>query len=53
MIIRYPTNGGPALQLSSGPIYTAHADFMNGWVPAKLAALVRGLPRHRQVLRWL
>jgi hypothetical protein len=40
--IRYPTTGGPGVRLSSGGINTAHADFMNGWDPAKLDALVRG-----------
>ena len=39
--IRYPTTGGPGVRLSSGGINTAHADFMNGWDPSKLAALVR------------
>lgn len=40
LILRYPTTGGPSLLLASGPINTAHADFMNGWDQAKLAALV-------------
>jgi hypothetical protein len=39
--IRYPTTGGPGVRLSSGGINTAHADFMNGWDPSKLATLVR------------
>jgi hypothetical protein len=36
---RYPTTGGPTTRLASGPINTAHADFMNGWDPDKLAGL--------------
>lgn len=39
--IRYPTTGGPAVQLASGAIDTAHADFMNGWNQRKLAMLVK------------
>jgi hypothetical protein len=39
--LRYFTRGGPAMQLSSGPEYTAHADFFNAWDPGGLAALVR------------
>jgi hypothetical protein len=39
--LRYLTRGGPAMQISSGPDYTAHADFFNAWDPAGLAALVR------------
>lgn len=42
LILRYPTAGGPGLRLASGPINTAHADFMNGWDQARLSALVRG-----------
>jgi hypothetical protein len=41
LALRYPTTGGPAVRLASGAIDTAHADFMNGWDEAKLAALVR------------
>lgn len=41
LILRYPTAGGPSLQLSSGAINTAHADFMNGWDQPRLSALVR------------
>ena len=39
--LRYLTRGGPAVQLSSGPEYTAHADFFDAWDPAGLAALVQ------------
>jgi hypothetical protein len=39
--LRYPTTGGSGVRLSSGAINTAHADFMNGWAPDKLAKLVR------------
>lgn len=31
--LRYPVNGGSDYMLSSGPASTAHADFVNGWVP--------------------
>jgi hypothetical protein len=40
MILRYPTTGGPGVRLASGPVNTAHADFVNGWDQARLAALV-------------
>jgi Domain of unknown function (DUF1996) len=40
--LRYPTRGGPAVQLASGLEYTAHADFFNAWDPGGLADLVRG-----------
>ena len=39
--LSYPTRGGPAVQLSSGLAYTAHADFFNAWDPGGLADLVR------------
>jgi hypothetical protein len=39
--IRYATKGGPTMVLASGRLATAHADFMNGWSPARLAQLVR------------
>jgi hypothetical protein len=38
--LRYPTRGGPAVQLASGFEYTAHADFFNAWDPGGLADLV-------------
>jgi hypothetical protein len=41
LVVRYPTQGGPAVRLASGPVNTAHADFMNGWNQKRLSALVR------------
>ena len=38
--LRYPTRGGPAVQLASGFEYTAHADFFNAWDPGGQADLV-------------
>jgi hypothetical protein len=38
--LRYPTRGGPAVQLASGFEYSAHADFFNAWDPGGLADLV-------------
>jgi hypothetical protein len=40
LTVRYPTTGGPDVRLASGDVSTAHADFMNGWDPDKLAGLV-------------
>lgn len=39
--IRYPTTGGPGVTLASGPFYTAHADFFNGWDQTQLESLVK------------
>jgi hypothetical protein len=39
--LRYPTRGGPAVQLASGFEYTMHADFFNAWDPGGLADLVK------------
>jgi hypothetical protein len=39
--LRYHTTGGPRIKLASGPIQTAHGDFMNGWNRRELAKLVR------------
>ncbi|MGH9187931.1 MAG: DUF1996 domain-containing protein [Acidimicrobiales bacterium] len=39
-IVHYPIGGTPDLSLSNGGIDSAHADFVNGWEPAALAALV-------------
>jgi hypothetical protein len=39
--LRYHTTGGPTLKLASGPVDTAHGDFMNGWNQRELAKLVR------------
>ncbi len=41
LVIRYPTPGGRSTRLASGDLSTAHADFMNGWDPDKLASLCR------------
>ena len=38
--IHYPTSGGPTATLSSGSVYSGHADFFNAWDPAVLDALV-------------
>lgn len=38
--LHYPVRGGPAMSLSSGPYYTAHADFFEAWQPGALSALV-------------
>ncbi|MFN8521809.1 MAG: DUF1996 domain-containing protein [Chloroflexota bacterium] len=41
MIVHYPINGDPGnITLSSGNIYSAHADFFNAWDQAFLAARV-------------
>jgi hypothetical protein len=39
--LRYHTRGGPDVKLASGPVQTAHGDFMNGWDQRELAKLVR------------
>ncbi len=39
--LRYPVTGGPNVKLTSGPVTTAHADFMNGWNQRELAKLVK------------
>jgi hypothetical protein len=41
MHVRYPTRGGRLVRLSSGPAYTAHADFLNAWDQDVLDELVR------------
>jgi len=40
IVYRYPTTDGPSVSLSSGNIYSAHADFFNAWNQAVLTALV-------------
>lgn len=40
IIFRYPIAGGEGVTLASGGQHTAHADFLNAWQPAALAALV-------------
>jgi Domain of unknown function (DUF1996) len=48
--VEYPVSGSTAgLELASGGLLTGHADFMNGWDPAKLASEVR-LCLHRRVV---
>jgi hypothetical protein len=42
LIFRYPIAGGPAVSLSSGGDYSAHADFVNAWNQGTLASLVEG-----------
>jgi hypothetical protein len=40
LIFRYAITGGPAVALSSGGQYSAHADFFNGWRQGALVSLV-------------
>jgi hypothetical protein len=40
LILRYPSFGGPNLQLSSGGQLSGHADFFNAWDQAELTRLV-------------
>jgi Domain of unknown function (DUF1996) len=42
LILRYPAITSPNVFLSSGGVYSGHADFMDGWKPAALRALVQG-----------
>jgi hypothetical protein len=39
-IYRYPTRGGEGFSLSSGSVYSGHADFVNAWKPGALRKLV-------------
>jgi Domain of unknown function (DUF1996) len=39
--VKYAIAGGAGVSLSSGPAYTAHADFFNAWNQAELTALVK------------
>ena len=49
MTVTYPNVGEGPLSLSSGSPFSGHADFMNGWRPGALEALVEGcLHRARQ-----
>ena len=41
MMLNYDTLGGDGLTLSSGMASSIHGDFMNGWAPADLSALVK------------
>jgi Domain of unknown function (DUF1996) len=40
--LRYPSAGGPGLELSSGGQYSGHADFFNAWNETVLQGLVNG-----------
>ena len=41
MRVIYPTSGAPTgIALASGGVNSGHADFMNGWPPAKLTGLI-------------
>ncbi|HSC93075.1 MAG TPA: DUF1996 domain-containing protein [Gaiellaceae bacterium] len=42
LILRYPDAGGVGLALSSGGVYSAHADFFNAWRQEELERLVAG-----------
>jgi hypothetical protein len=48
LIVRYPIQGGPGVELASGGEYSGHADFFNAWNQATLERLVeRCLNAHR------
>ena len=50
LVIHYPLSGElGAVTLTSGPVTTAHADFLNGWDPDALAREVRAC-LHRGVV---
>jgi hypothetical protein len=38
----YPIRGGKGISLSSGGLYSGHADFINAWEPSVLRKLVEG-----------
>jgi len=40
IVYRYPTIDGPAVTISSGSIYSTHADFVNAWDQKALSRLV-------------
>jgi hypothetical protein len=42
LIIRYPIDGSGDLELASGGVYSAHADFFNAWDETALRRLVDG-----------
>jgi hypothetical protein len=46
-LYRYPIRGGRGISLSSGRLYSAHADFINAWEPSALRALVDGCLNER------
>lgn len=41
-LFSYPTRGGKGIWLSSGGLYSGHADFVNAWDPEALRELVDG-----------
>lgn len=41
-LYRYPIRGGDGISLSSGGLYSGHADFINAWEPSVLRKLVDG-----------
>ena len=50
LAIAYPISGpNHALTLASGSIYSAHADFFNGWRPADLQREIRTCLHRNQV----
>ena len=40
LIVRYPSAGGPGVQLASGSSFSGHADFFNAWDQSELTRLV-------------
>ena len=41
LIYRYPVTGQHSFELASGGVYSAHADFFNGWNQGELQRLMR------------
>jgi len=41
LIYRYPTSGGPTVELASGGQFSGHADFFNAWRQGTLVSLVQ------------
>jgi len=46
-LYRYPIRGGNGISLSSGGLYSGHADFINTWEPSALRKLVDGCLNER------
>src|SRR4029077_18304378 len=46
LILRYPAVTSSNVFLSSGGVYSGHADFMDAWKPAALRGLVPGCLNH-------
>ena len=46
-LYRYPIRGGTGISLSSGGLYSGHADFVNAWEPSALRKLVDGCLNER------